>query len=55
MPLQFTRPIAFLLAGELAVAYFQFHLPQGFWPTMNGGVAAVLCSFIWLCFSAAGG
>jgi len=49
----FTRPVAFLLAGEMAVAYFQFHAPQGFWPTMNGGVLAVLC-FIWLYFSAAG-
>ena len=28
----FTRPVAFLLAGEMAVAYFQFHAPQGFWP-----------------------
>jgi hypothetical protein len=45
---------AFLLAGEMAVAYFQFHAPQGFWPTMNGGVAAVLYCFIWLYFSAAG-
>jgi putative oxidoreductase len=50
----FTRPVAFLLAGEMAVAYFQFHAPQGFWPTMNGGVAAVLYCFIWLYFSAAG-
>jgi putative oxidoreductase len=50
----FTRPIAFLLAGEMAVAYFQFHYPQGFWPIMNGGVAAVLYCFVWLYFSAAG-
>ena len=50
----FTRPVAFLLAGEMAVAYFQFHAPQGFWPTMNGGVAAALYCFIWLYFSAAG-
>jgi len=50
----FTRPVAFLLAGEMAVAYFQFHAPQGFWPTMNGGVAAVLYCFVWLYFSAAG-
>ena len=50
----FTRPIAFLLAGEMAVAYFQFHFPQGFWPIMNGGVAAVLYCFVWLYFSAAG-
>jgi len=50
----FTRPVAFLLAGEMAVAYFQFHFPQGFWPIMNGGVAAVLYCFVWLYFSAAG-
>jgi putative oxidoreductase len=50
----FTRPVAFLLAGEMAVAYFQFHGPQSFWPTVNGGVSAVLYCFIWLWFSAAG-
>jgi putative oxidoreductase len=51
----FTRPVAFLMAGEMAVAYFQFHSPHGFWPMMNEGVAAVLYAFIWLFFSAAGG
>ena len=50
----FTRPVAFLLAGEMAVAYFQFHAPGGFWPTLNGGVPAVLYCFLWLYFSAAG-
>ena len=50
----FTRPVAFLLAGEMAVAYFQFHFPHGFWPIMNGGVPAVLYCFLWLYFSAAG-
>lgn len=50
----FTRPAAFILSGEMAVAYFQFHAPQGFWPNMNGGMAAVLYTFIWLYFSAAG-
>jgi putative oxidoreductase len=50
----FTRPVAFLLAGEMAVAYFQFHFPQGFWPVMNGGIPAVLYCFVWLYFSAAG-
>jgi putative oxidoreductase len=50
----FTRPVAFVLSGEMAVAYFQFHFPQGFWPTVNGGVAAVLYCFLWLYFSAAG-
>jgi putative oxidoreductase len=50
----FTRPAAFVLSGEMAVAYFQFHFPQGFWPTMNGGLAAVIYCFVWLYFSAAG-
>jgi putative oxidoreductase len=50
----FTRPVAFVLSGEMAVAYFQFHAPQSFWPTLNGGVPAVLYCFIWLYFSAAG-
>lgn len=50
----FTRPVAFVLAGEMAVAYFQFHYPRGFWPTVNGGVAAALYCFVWLYFSAAG-
>jgi putative oxidoreductase len=50
----FTRPVAFILSGEMAVAYFQFHQPQAFWPTVNGGVAAVLYCFLWLYFSAAG-
>jgi putative oxidoreductase len=50
----FTRPVAFLLSGEMAVAYFQFHYPQGFWPVANGGVPAALYCFVWLYFSAAG-
>lgn len=50
----FTRPVAFLLSGEMAVAYFQFHAPQGFWPTLNGGIPAILYCFVWLYFSAAG-
>jgi len=50
----FTRPVAFILSGEMAVAYFQFHAPQGFWPTVNGGVPAVLYCFLLLYFSAAG-
>ena len=51
----FTRPVAFLLAGEMAVAYFQFHYPQAFWPVVNQGLPAVLYCFIWLYLSAAGG
>ena len=50
----FTRPVAFLLAGEMAVAYFQFHAPQSFYPIINHGEAAVLYCFIWLYISAAG-
>ena len=48
------RPVAFILAGEMAVAYFQFHLPASPWPAINNGTAAVLYCFIWLYFSAAG-
>jgi putative oxidoreductase len=51
----FTRPIAFLLAGEMAVAYFQVHFPQGFWPASNGGEPAALFCFIFLYFAFAGG
>ena len=50
----FTRPVAFLMAGQMAVAYFQFHFPRGFWPTVNGGVSAALYCFVWLYFSAVG-
>ena len=50
----FTRPVAFLLSGEMAVAYFQAHYPKSFWPTVSGGVPAVLYCFLWLYFSAAG-
>ena len=50
----FTRPVAFVLAGEMAVAYFQFHAPNGFWPVVNQGVAAVMFCFVWLYISAAG-
>ena len=50
----FTRPGAFILAGEMAVAYFQFHAPQSFWPIVNNGINAALYCFVWLYFSAAG-
>ena len=46
----FTRPIAFLLSGEMAVAYFQFHFPNSFWPSVNMGVPAILYCFIFLYF-----
>jgi putative oxidoreductase len=51
----FTRPVAFVLAGEMAVAYFKAHFPQGFWPALNGGELAALYSFIFLTFAAIGG
>lgn len=50
----FARPAAFILSGMMAVAYFQFHAPGGFWPTANGGMGAVIFCFLWLWFSAAG-
>jgi len=50
----FTRPIAFILSGEMAVAYFQFHFPQSFHPTVNNGVPAVLYCFIFLYLTFAG-
>jgi len=50
----YTRPVAFLLSGEMAVAYFQFFAPQGFWPIMNNGITPAVCCFIWLYVSAAG-
>ena len=46
--------MAFVLSGMMAVAYFQFHAPQGFWPAANGGIPAALYCFVWLYFSAAG-
>jgi putative oxidoreductase len=51
----FTRPIAFVLAGEMAVAYFMVHAPRGFWPLVNRGEPAVFFCFTWLYFAAAGG
>ena len=50
----FTRPVAFILAGEMAVAYFQVFAPRGFWVAANDGVAPALYCFVWLFFSAAG-
>ncbi len=50
-----TRPAAFLLAGEMAVAYFQVHFPQSLFPTLNNGVPAVLFCFVFLYFAFAGG
>ena len=50
----FTRPVAFLLAGEMAVAYFMAHFPNSFWPVLNQGEAAVLYCFIFLYLFVAG-
>jgi putative oxidoreductase len=50
----FTRPVAFILAGEMATAYFISHVPRGFWPLVNRGEPAVLFCFTWLYFAAAG-
>jgi putative oxidoreductase len=44
----FTRPVAFLLSGQMAFAYFTRHAPQNFWPTENQGESAVLFCFIFL-------
>ena len=50
----FTRPVAFLLAGEMACAYFIAHFPLGYWPVPNGGERAVLFCFIYLLLVANG-
>ena len=50
----FTRPVAFVLSGEMAVAYFQAFAPKGFWPVLNGGITPALFCFVWLFVSAAG-
>ena len=50
----FTSWAAFLCSGTMAVAYFQFHYPRGFWPVVNEGQPAVLYCFIWLYMSARG-
>jgi putative oxidoreductase len=49
-----TRPVAFLLAGEMAVAYFQVAFPVSFWPVLNQGTPSALYCFLWLYISAAG-
>ena len=49
-----TRPVAFLASGEMAVAYFKAHFPNGPWPIVNHGELPVLFSFLWLFFAAAG-
>ncbi len=50
----FTRPVAFLLSGEMAFAYFMNHFPRGFWPVLNEGERAILFCFIYLLLATAG-
>ena len=50
----FARPAAFLLSGEMAVAYFMMHAPQGFYPIANGGEAAILYCFVFLLIALTG-
>lgn len=51
----FTRPVAFILSGEMAVAYFMSHAPHGFFPLLNGGERAVFYCFTFLYLFVAGG
>ncbi len=51
----FTRPVAFILAGEMAWAYFSSHAPNGFWPIVNRGELASLYAFVFLFLAARGG
>ena len=51
----YTAPVAFVLSGEMAVAYFGWHYSRGFWPLLNHGELAVLYCFVFLYLSAAGG
>jgi putative oxidoreductase len=51
----FTRPVAFILSGLMAVAYFMAHAPGGFWPLQNKGELAVIYCFVYLFFAVAGG
>ena len=51
----FTRPVAFLLSGLMAFAYFIAHAPQDFWPIVNRGELAALYCFVFLYLAAAGG
>lgn len=50
----FTRPVAFILSGEMAFAYFMSHAPRGFFPLLNGGEGAILYCFIFLYFFVVG-
>ena len=50
----FTQPVAFILSGEMAVAYFMVHAPRGFYPLLNGGTLAIMYCFAFLYLSTAG-
>ena len=50
-----TRPAAFIMSGEIAIAYFMTHAPHSFWPALNGGETAILFCFVFLYLAAAGG
>ncbi len=50
----FSRPVAFILCGEMAVAYFRQHAPAGFWPILNHGELAVIYCFVFLYLFTAG-
>ena len=51
----YVRPVAFVLSGEMAVAYWMFHAPKGLYPAVNGGDAAILFCFVFLYLAFAGG
>jgi putative oxidoreductase len=51
----FTRPVAFVLSGHMAFAYFLSHNPQNFWPLLNRGELAIMFCFVFLYLAAAGG
>jgi len=51
----FTRAAAFVCSGQMAVAYFTAHAPQGFWPALNGGEPAILYCFVFFYLVFAGG
>jgi putative oxidoreductase len=51
----FTRPVAFVLSGHMAFAYFIAHAPQNFWPILNRGELAIMFCFVFLYLSVAGG
>lgn len=51
----FTRPVAFLLSGQMAFAYFMAHAPKAFWPLLNGGELAIMFCFVFLYLSVSGG